>query len=65
MNGQHSFKEEAVDTYFPELVDRNSWYVPGWVGGEGVEEWAEGKSSGQHNFKEDVDTDFPELADRN
>ena len=33
MNGQHSFKEEDVDTYFPELVDRNSWYVPGWVGG--------------------------------
>ena len=24
MNGQHSFKEEEVDTYFPELVDRNS-----------------------------------------
>ena len=42
ISGHHSFKEEEVDTYFPELVDRNSWYVPrgGWVEeGEGPDQW--------------------------
>ena len=27
INGQHSFKEEGVATYFPELTELNSWYV--------------------------------------